>query len=361
MLIEKNIQSITESYVDKNYFNTVDLLFKKNDKVFVSTTYENGLWATFKANQNPLFDIASLTKIITTTGTLRLITEKKLHLNTPLRDILPLQENLKKIENITVKELLTHSSGLRAWFPFYSLETRDFIEALSAGIDLFHHSDKNYVYSDLNFMLLGEIIQSASNMNLSDFVKEKIAKPLHCESLSYGPINPKKRAVPTELGNLTEKGMVQERHLSFEGWRPFGQPIQGEVNDGNAYYFFNGIAGHAGLFGNVHDMERILNLYLKGGHLKGERFIDYNLVRLSLSHLAGNRGLGWHSGEPFPTGFGHTGFTGTSIWLDRNYGLTGVILTNRLNVDSPKNINDYRMDIHQEILKNAINEGDKDV
>ncbi|MFA1821973.1 serine hydrolase domain-containing protein [Virgibacillus oceani] len=347
MRIEKRIQFITETYLPDEYFNTVDLLFRKDNRYTVSSTYQNGSWLSNQI-EKPIFDLASLTKIITMTGILRLITEKRFGLETRLSKLLPLSDRVQEINNITVKELLTHSSGLRAWYPFYTLHPRSFLEAL-ADIDLKHHSDSKVVYSDLNYMLLGEIIKSISEKNLSQFLQENIVEPLNLPSLSYGSLKENPFVVSTEFGNRTERKMVQERHLLFDGWRSFEEAIHGEVNDGNAFYYFGGEAGHAGLFGTTDDLDKILALYLKGGQIEGNEFINQSLVKLSLNNLVGNRGLGWHSGEPFPTGFGHTGFTGTSIWLDPENSITGIVLTNRLNVKEPRNVNGFRMEIHHEI------------
>ncbi|MBR7552619.1 serine hydrolase domain-containing protein [Allobacillus sp. GCM10007491] len=349
MELQKEIQDITESYLTKNDFNTVDLLFKQANDEMVRLSYRDGRWVNESPN-SMIFDLASLTKIVTTTGILRLITEKKLSLQSTLAEHLPLQNSLiEKIGHITIEELLTHSSGLRAWYPFYSLQTRNFLEAL-AQIEVTHNLERKTVYSDLNFILLGEVIQSNTDMRLDDFVTNKIVKPLELRTLTYGPIKDNENVISTEFGNQTERKMCSKRNISFARWRNFDQAMKGEVNDGNAHYFFDGQAGHAGLFGSIDDLQIIIDLYRRGGLHKKNEFIEQALVDRSLGSFIEQRGLGWHAGEPFPTGVGHTGFTGTSIWLDRTNELTGIILTNRLNVSTPKNINPYRLQVHQKVV-----------
>ena len=347
--VEREIEGMTDCLLTEKYLNTVDVLFKQANHEMVRLSYSDGRWINEPSNLL-IFDLASLTKIVTTTGILRLITEKKLSLDSTLAEHLPLPKSLiGKIGHITIEELLTHSSGLRAWYPFYSLQTRDFLEALTQ-MELTHNQEKKTVYSDLNFMLLGEVIQAITDMRLNDFVNSEIVKPLELRTLTYGPVTNDKTVIQTEFGNQTERKMCSERNTSFDGWRDFDQAMKGEVNDGNAHYFFGGQAGHAGLFGSIDDLQKILDLYRKGGLHKGTVFIEQELVDRSLCSLIEQRGLGWHSGEPFPTGVGHTGFTGTSIWLDRTNELTGIILTNRLNESTPKNINPYRLQVHQKVV-----------
>lgn len=347
MTIEEEIHSIISHYKKEDYFNLVDVKIRHNNKLVVSTSFLNNR----SINDKKIYDLASLTKIITTTGILRLITKGSFSLDTKLSSLLTLPRELKEIGEITVEELLTHSSGLVAWYPFYShFPQENFYEILST-LQLKHSEDTKVVYSDLNFILLGEVIKSQVDLTLQDFVQEYIVHPLELPVLTYGPIESKKEIVPTEFGNQIEKKMCKERSIDFDGWRPVDKEITGEVNDGNTHYFFGGQSGHAGLFGTVDDLEKILDLYLKGGRWNNAIFIDECLINRSLANIVEHRGLGWYSGNPFPSGVGHTGFTGTSMWIDVKKGISGTILTNRLNVSQPKNINEFRHEIHHEILK----------
>lgn len=349
MSLEKEIQEITNRFIDNDYFNTVDLLFQHQNRQLVRLRYSNGQWSN-QLEDRLIFDLASLTKIVTTTGILKLITENKLTLNSSLKEILPLDKSLlEEIGSITVIELLTHSSGLRAWFPFYSLHTtRDLLEALKT-IELRHEQEDEPVYSDLNYMLLGEVIQRVTGMGLQTFLTKEIKEPLNLPTLTYGPIK-KENIVPTEFGNKIEMKMCEDRGLHFHRWRPVHRAITGEVNDGNAHYFFKGQAGHAGLFGSVEDLVGLLDVYMQSSLNDDSNYIVRHLLTESLKNQVETRGLGWHSGNPFPSGFGHTGFTGTSVWLDPLRELKGVILTNRLNVEHPKDLNDFRYQVHKHII-----------
>ena len=115
--------------------------------------------------------------------------------------------------------------------------------------------------------------------------------------------------------------MVAERNLVFENWRSKEVPVLGGVNDGNAHYFFDDVAGHAGVFADVDAYERIGRLYMTK---------DFDVMVRSLTEQEPGRGLGWQIHEMFPQGAGHTGFTGTSIWVSREKNIGAIAFTNRL-------------------------------
>ncbi|SDK03097.1 serine hydrolase domain-containing protein [Sediminibacillus albus] len=302
-----------------------------------------------KLKKDTIFDLASVTKIITTTMILQLITNKRLSLATCLRDCLPHTSINPILSPITIQQLLTHTSGLKAWHPFYAhLPNKDLFKVLE-DIKLTHDSDEKVVYSDLNFILLGEVIKYLVKDHLEYAIKKYLADPLELSTLTYHPRNQSNIAA-TEFGNKTEMAMCKEIGVSFEGWRNTNEPIVGKVNDGNAYYYFQGESGHAGLFSCVEDLIKIGNLYLKGGVYKNERLIDSGLVQRSMKNQMDGRGLGWQIGGVFPEGCGHTGFTGTSIWVVPEKEMVVGLLTNRLHTDFPKNVLPFRRAIFEAMI-----------
>ncbi|MCD8510554.1 MAG: beta-lactamase family protein [Bacillus sp. (in: Bacteria)] len=308
-------------------------------------------------SSDTVYDLASVSKIVTTTMILRLITLNKLSLETSINECLPEIQKRKRlldtIGNITIYQLLTHSSKILAWYPFYTHKGMSFYEILDYLLSSLTLPESELTdgvkYSDLNFMLLGEIIKEVTKTSLSDALKLLITEPLSLRSMQYGPIHTNVAA--TEFGNQIEQRMVQERGLQFHSWRPDYKPIYGEVNDGNTHYFWEGQAGHAGIFSNIQDIHRIGRLYIEGGGLIGATFISKELIKKSLEKQVGSRGLGWSYSPMFPKGCGHTGFTGPTLWVVPQEKLVVSFLTNRLHVESkPKNINDVRQTLHEKIL-----------
>jgi len=189
-------------------------------------------------------------------------------------------------------------------------------------------------------MLLGRVIEHTTRLPLKEAMAQLVLAPLGLSHTSYGPCN---GASPTEWGNRIEKGMVQNLGLTFEAWRPEDEPIQGACNDGNAWYFFGGVAGHAGLFGDAADLCALGRLYLNGGLWRDEAYLAADLVTEACQDRGTGRGLGFQFGDLYPeAGFGHTGFTGTYLYLNPQQNLVGALLTNRLNGPTPGKIDEFR-------------------
>lgn len=347
----QTLSSLLNNYLDKQYFTgAVCLVVKDDELVFDQSLGYTNIDQAQKVTNNTIFDLASLTKIVTSTLILRLISNHKITLKTQLGECLPTHQ--KELSSITIEQLLTHSSGLVAWHPFYShLPERDLFNILNT-IKIKHGENQKVVYSDLNYILLGKVLERQYSKRLDQVVNQYLSKPLDI-GLTYGPINTNNVAA-TEFGNRTEMKMCKNRGIKFDYWRQTDRPMIGEVNDGNTYYFLNGHSGHAGLFGSAKDLIKINDLYLKGGVYNHEAFLNEELVKQSLENRVGNRGLGWHSGQPFPTGMGHTGFTGTALWVVPKQQLNVVLLTNRLNVKQPKNLQGFREDVFKAIMDEFI-------
>jgi len=291
------------------------------------------------------FDIASLTKIFTTTAILWLVSHGAAKIDTALCDIdsmrrlaagHPLVE--KAFESVTIRNLLTHSSGLHYWYPFYASPSDDFQTVLEKVLERFPRGGGT-VYSDINYMLLGKLVDDAYGASLDIAMRDLVCGPLGLSDSGYKPSAGPFAA--TEFGNRIERKMVEELGLDFAGWRPEDLALEGEADDGNCHYYFGGTAGHAGVFSTARDLCALGRVYLDLSFREG--FIAGELAEEAGRDHGGNRGLGFQLGGLYPRGgFGHTGFTGTWLYLNRESGLAMTLLANRLHVREPVVINDLR-------------------
>jgi CubicO group peptidase (beta-lactamase class C family) len=259
-----------------------------------------------------------------TTAMMQLVERERIDLDAPVQRYLPEWTGRWK-EQVTVRHLMTHSSGLRAWRPFFQeTETVEAARKLLLETPLDTLPGVKYVYSDLGAMLAGMVIERVTGQGLDEYLAANVFGPLRMTDTRYRP--PAEwlaRVAPTEV----------------DPWR--GRHLRGEVHDENAYRF-DQVSAHAGLFGTGADLARFAQMMLNGGELGGARIVtprsiaEFSRVQNpALSH----RTLGWES----PNGtnsagtvmkspaFGHTGFTGTSIWIDPANDLFVIILTNRVN------------------------------
>lgn len=278
-----------------------------------------------------LFDLASLTKVVATTTAAMLLEDRGLlDLDRPVREYLPELSDPAKAA-ITPRMLLLHTGGLEAFAPLYrELRGRD---AYLAAIDerpLRAAPGTTTVYSDWDFVLLQLIIERVTGVPLDEFVAEQIFVPLGMTSTVYRP-DPslKQRIAATE---------VQE----FRGGK-----VHGEVHDENAWAL-GGVAGHAGLFSTASDLAIFARMMLNGGRYGEVEVLRPATVARWTARLErrSSRALGWDTPSPrssagrffSPWSFGHTGFTGTSIWMDPTRELFVVLLTNRVNPtrDNPR-------------------------
>ena len=274
--------------------------------------------------EDTIFDAASLTKVVATTPAVMLLIERgQVKLDAPVADYIS-EFTGDGREKVTVRELLTHTSGIEP-----DVETKSNWHGQAAAIrmacaaPLDNPPGTVYKYSDVNFFLLGEIVQRVSKMPLQDFVRREIYGPLKMTDTGYLPPRSKlSRIAPTEVVN--------------------GKPWHGIVHDPTARHM-GGVAGHAGLFFTASDLARYARMMLNLGELDGVRLFKPETVKLMTSMQMPSgmtmlHGLGWDIDSPyagprgglFPLGsYGHTGWTGTSLWIDP-YSKTFVIfLSNR--------------------------------
>jgi uncharacterized protein YbbC (DUF1343 family)/CubicO group peptidase (beta-lactamase class C family) len=272
-----------------------------------------------------IFDIASLTKVIATApSVLRLSEMGKVDLNAPLGRYLK-EFDSAVFQDVTVMRLLTHSAGLND-LPSREAMAKGFPEAarIQARAGLAVPPGSTFLYSDTGFILLGELVRRVSGEPLDTFARKQFFAPLGMRDTAFAPPAAwRKRIAPTEAVN--NQG-----------------PLRGVVHDGNAR-MLHGIAGHAGMFSTAGDLSRFCRMLLAGGQLGGRRYLKEVTVRAMFApHVIGEttRGLGWDIASPysrtlgayFPMGsVGHTGFTGTAIWMDPATGVYMILLTNRVH------------------------------
>jgi CubicO group peptidase (beta-lactamase class C family) len=306
-----------------------------------------------------LFDLASLTKVCATTfGIMLLVDSGKLELDDPIYKWLP-EFKLGEKKKITIRHLLSHSSGLRQWYPlYYKASNKKERYKVIADMPLKWSVGKARHYSDLGFMLLGDIIERISGQSLNAFLQKNLYQPLNLAHTAFNPLKKKfQKIAATSHGNPFEKQMVYDDSFGYRvdvnpytwnGWRKY--TLQGEVSDGNAWYANNGVAGHAGLFSTVDDLQKLVNLLLNGGRYQGKQIISKAVIDTFLTKNKYGNALGWAmdldfiSAKGAPAGtFGHTGFTGTSIVVMPEYDLSIILLTNREN--SGRRENGYYYDL----------------
>jgi CubicO group peptidase (beta-lactamase class C family) len=309
-----------------------------------------------------VFDLASLTKIFTTTAILRLATIGRLDLDSALCDIIGFAEaargalSRESFGCITIRSLLLHSSGLHYWYPFYAAGKSDFFEILESVLGRFPLREGT-VYSDLNFMLLGKAIEYATGLPLEAAMRDLVILPLGLGGASFGKPSAQGLVAATEFGNRIERAMVEELGLSFDGWRDESRAISGEPDDGNCHYYFKGVAGHAGIFARAEDVCLLGDLYAAGPTACAERgltgYLSQDLAQAAGHDCGMGRGLGFQAGELYPQGgFGHSGFTGTWLYANPRLELSLAVLTNRLHTEKPVNINAFRKKLAEIFLQN---------
>jgi beta-N-acetylhexosaminidase len=282
-----------------------------------------------------VYDLASLTKVIAlTTACMILVDEGRLDLDAPVRRYLPAFRGPGK-DSVTIRHLLTHSSGLPAWFPIYR-ETNTRAEALERvdTTSLVSAPGVRFVYSDLGAIVMGQVVERITGESLDRFVDRRVFAPLGMRSTRFRPPAAWADSVaPTEA----------------DPWR--GRVLRGEVHDENAARL-EGVSAHAGLFANAPDLVRFATWLLErrraaaptGAGSDGTADIARPTVVQEFTRRqeippGSSRALGWDTPSEgssagtklSPTAFGHTGFTGTSIWMDPERDLFVILLTNRVH------------------------------
>lgn len=307
-----------------------------------------------------IFDLASVTKVVAALPVVLILIDRGLFgLDDPIATVLPEFGTAGGRRDVTIRRLLSHTGGLPAWRPVYIDVTGAdaYVDAISR-LDLAHAPGGDVVYSDLGIILLGEAVRRATGVDIAVVAEREIFAPLGMRETRYNP--PEEwlpRVAATEYGNPREVEMAGNLAAAFAGWRT--GMIRGDVHDGNAHYGLGGVAAHAGLFAPTADLGRYGRLWLNRGVVDGRKIISDDLVAEATRTQAPGRGLGWRvrpsdpeslADDPAralgPRAYGHTGFTGTSLWLDPDSDLTVVLLTNRVHPHSRDEIATIRPAFH---------------
>lgn len=287
-----------------------------------------------------IYDSASLTKVVATTPAIMLLVEQgMIAIDTLVSSYIDDFDNSGK-ESITIRHLMTHTSGLKPGIPL-TIEMNgvskgwtgyEMAIALANSEEVQHPPGTGFIYSDINFILLGEIIQQVTGQRLEDFTRESVFQPLGMKDTGYLPSpNLRYRTAPTKWWD----GKMQRGTPNNPICRRTG-----------------GVHGHAGMFTTAADLARYCRMILNKGKLNGERFLQPETVQLMTSiqspkEVESLRGLGWdidssyssQRGEIFPVGgFGHTGFTGPSIWIDPSSETFVIFMSNRIHPDGKGNV-----------------------
>lgn len=391
------IDSIINDAIAERAIPGCQILAAKDGMVFFNKSYGYHTYRKKKPVSNQdIYDLASLTKISATLPSIiRLQKEKKINIDNKLVTYFPSLDTCEK-KDLILSDILLHQSGLAAWIPFYwstlepvypdqeltskrysatypiNIGTRvyankhlkykkdyfvtDSAEGYRAKVadHLFLRDDiqdsmwykiaasplgetGKYRYSDLGFYLFYKIIEERTKIEFTAYLDSVFYKPLGANSLCFNPVTliDKDKIVPTENDLVFRK-----------------QLVHGYVHDPGAA-MLGGVSGHAGLFGNANDLAKLMQMYLNGGRYGGKQYLSRKLVKKFSSCVACNngnrRGLGFDKPQPDTTksgpgfkgistdSFGHTGFTGTMVWMDPSTGILYIFLSNRVYPDAMNN------------------------
>jgi len=343
-------------------------------------------WLDPDTRQHPtqpdtLFDLASVTKLFVVTTFMTLVEENRVALDQPVRTVLPEFDGLRPIQpydhplqpgatveivpptdekmdagRVTFRHLLSHNSGLPAWRPLYKQGSPEAARQLALTTYFSYPIGARAIYSDLGLILLGLSIERLANLPLDQVVYARVTSPLRLSQTRYLPISSTQSAIQNQ------KSKIALAPTELCAWR--GRRIVGEVHDENAAGL-GGVAGHAGLFSNAADLATLGQMYLEGGRplLRADTVAE--MTRLQAQDGTTRRGLGFAlwcadpeaSSNPFsPRAFGHTGFTGTALWIDPERELVVACLTNRVyygrDATAPRGgILAFRVALHRDIVK----------
>lgn len=381
----KEVDRLVYELIGKKAAPGAQILIAKDGKVVYQKEYGFHTYEKSRpVQQNDVYDLASITKITASTmAVMKLYEEGKLQLNVPIVRYLPELAGSNK-EKMTLEEIMTHQAGLLPWIPFYkatmaseshrpspdyySQENSDQY-SIKVMDDMFLRSDypdtiwqmiidselrpnKNYRYSDLGFYIIGKLVERVSGLSLDQYVEKEFYQPLHMSHTGFNPLGKirKEEIVPTE----------KDDYFRFTF-------LQGYVHDMGAA-MLNGVSGHAGLFSNTGDLVKIFQMLLNQGYYGGKQYLKEETIKLfTRRHLGSTRrGFGFDMKQlepnarlnvcPFTSNiaYGHSGFTGTCVWVDPEYKLIYIFLSNRTYPTMNNNLllqEDYRTRIQEAVYR----------
>lgn len=330
------------------------LLVSEEDRIVFFEAYGHAnIFSKTKMTRDTIFDLASITKTLATTPALmRLVEQNKLTIETRIKEILPEFAQDEK-GNIRIRELLTHTSGLTDWRPYYldvypypPKQRKAVLREFLLKEPMMCLPGEKTLYSDLGFMLLEWIVESLSKKTLDKFVKEEFYRPLSLDTLFFT--------------DTTNKTPPPGHFAATEDcpWRK--RVLQGLVHDDNAYSV-GGVCGHAGLFGTAHDIQQLLSEMLNSYYAhSSKKIFQTDILSLFFKQQENGRALGFDCppgkdgacGQYFSRQtIGHLGFTGTSFWADTERFVVVVLLTNRVHPSRENiKIRAFRPALHDAVM-----------
>jgi len=342
------VEKVVNDAIKDSAFPGAAVLISKDGTIYFYKAFGNYTYHkdSKEVTINTIYDLASLTKVLATTTAAMICIDRNLFkLDDKVSKYIPEFSSNKK-ENVTIKNLLLHNSGLPAWKKFWEVydNPEDILNTIYNS-ELEYETGTKTIYSDLGLITLGKIIEKVSGKSLSDFCKEEIFIPLEMNDTYFNPPDSiKYRIAPTEFDNYWRKRL-----------------LIGEVHD-EASALLKGVAGHAGLFSTAEDIHNLLIAILNKGKHKEKQIIKSSTIELfTKKYDNGSRALGWDikspegssSGKYFSeSSFGHTGFTGTSAWVDPVKKIAVVFLTNRVYpTRENRKIIRVRPELHDAVIK----------
>ncbi len=365
------IDDVTQKSIERREMPGAVVLAARRGRVVWRKAY--GARAVLPAREamttDTIFDLASLTKVVATATSMMILIERgQVRLSDPASLYVPELKGEGK-EKITIGQLLTHRSGFAPDFDL-SEQWTGYDEAIKrlATERLRSTPGTRFVYSDLNYITLGEVVRRVSGLMLDEFARRNIFEPLKMRDTGFRPrAELTARIAPTETrrGQASYLGARGEGIAATEGERW----LRGEVHDPTAFRM-NGVAGHAGLFSTVDDLAIYCQMILNGGEYGGARILSpMGVAMMTRPRVVGadgaTRGLGWdiassfssNRGDLFPLGsFGHTGFTGTSIWIDPASETFVIFLSNRVHPNGKGDVTAVRARIASIVAASVVDE-----
>ena len=335
------LSSLLEEHIQAGEFPSAVYLVAERDEIVYTDALGYSVVEPYRvANKiDTIYDLASLTKpLVTALLCTRRIELGELTLDSSVSHYLGEFDRTDK-QDITVRELLTHTSGLPAWRPLYLL-TEDEQERAAgaiANLDLEYKPGTRVVYSDLGYIALGILLERMSHQRLADMAKREIFEPLELKQTFFNPeLSLQTGIAACETGNAYELDMCKQSGAG-EYANSRQRLIWGEVHDGNAY-FLGGAAGHAGLFSTARETFLIAQQFLR----ESTKLLVPETCRLFRENMTEGlneaRSIGWQLAATKdstgganlpPDSFGHNGFTGTCVWIDPDHRRVFILLTNR--------------------------------
>jgi serine-type D-Ala-D-Ala carboxypeptidase len=357
---EPTISALLRTRIEASDFPSAVYLVTESGRPVFADAIGNAVVEPYRiaASLQTIYDLASLTKPLVT-GLLcaRRVDAGELTLDNAVAHYLPEFARTDK-QMITVRQLLTHTSGLPAWRPLYILAEGERDRALSviAAENLEYQPRTRVVYSDLGFIILGFLLERFSGKQISELARVEIFEALRLQSTFFNPeIAMQTGIAACETGNAYERATSRDMSTPrYANWRE--NVIWGEVHDGNAH-FLGGAAGHAGLFSTANETARIAAQFLAAqSEILSPRTCELFTTNMT-EGLEEARSIAWQlAATPEsaaglalpPDSFGHSGFTGTSCWIDPHRERVFVLLTNRTHARSLPfaNINSVRREFH---------------